>query len=71
MPKIPLDRKQIKRIVAVNMRKNGYSLQEIGDTINLTRERVRQILADKDLTNKKSENIVKKNKVASAHETSN
>ena len=44
MPKIPLDRTKLRHQTAVLMRNKGYSLQEIGDTIGLTRERVRQIL---------------------------
>ena len=29
------------------MRKNGFTLQEIGDTLGVTREAVRQMLVDK------------------------
>lgn len=52
MPKKPISRHILKQYVAKNMRENGYSLQEIGDTIGLTRERVRQILQKKLLTQK-------------------
>ena len=31
------------------MRKNGFTLQEIGDTLGVTREAVRQMLVDKSV----------------------
>ena len=42
-----LRQKAIKK--AKIMRKNGFTLQEIGDTLGVTREAVRQMLVDKSV----------------------
>ena len=49
MPKIIKDIRKFRRDIALNMRRKGYSLQEIGNTLGLTRERVRQILKQKTI----------------------